>query len=128
MWGCSSSSSSPSLLLSLLSSSSSPSSSFLSLSSSPPHSYTCSVLAELADLNCGVFLLSPEEVENKSKNSWDLIACATSHKRQSPEEAVIDLDLCLYVIWVLSLYNFLGSSSNKCGEEINAGFCVYWLT
>lgn len=71
----------------------------------------------LADLNCGVFLLSPEEVENKSRNSWDLIACATSHKLQSPEEAVIDLDLCLYVIWVLSLYNFLGSSSNKCGEK-----------
>ena len=57
-------------------------------------SYTRSVLAGLT-CNCGLFLASTEEVENKGKNSWDSIACATSDKLQSPKEAATDLYLYL---------------------------------
>lgn len=57
-------------------------------------SYTRSALAGLAS-NCGLCLASTEEVEDKGKNSWDLIACATSDKLQSPKEAAIDLYLYL---------------------------------
>lgn len=57
-------------------------------------SYTRSALAGIAS-NCGLFLASTEEVEDKGKNSWDLIACATSDKLQSLKEAAIDLYLYL---------------------------------
>lgn len=85
-------------------------------------SYARLVLAGLAS-NCGFFLANTEEVKDKGKNSWDLIACATSDKLESPKEAAIDLYLCLYVTWVFSLCNFPGTSSRKFNEERNTGVC-----
>lgn len=59
----------------------------------------------------------------RAKNSWDLIACATSDKLESPKEAATDLYLCLYVTWVLSLCNFPGTSPSKFNKERNTGVC-----
>lgn len=85
-------------------------------------SYARSVLAGLAS-NCGFFLANTEEVKDKGKNSWDLIACATSDKLESPKEAAIDSYICLYVTWVLSLCNFPGTSSSEFNKGRNTEAC-----
>lgn len=79
--------------------------------------------AAWARISLWAFPSNTEEVKDKGKNSWDLIACATSDKLESPKEAAIDLYLCLYVTWVLSLCNFPGTSSGKFNKGRNTGVC-----
>lgn len=77
--------------------------------------------------NCGLFLSSTEEVENKGKNSGGLIVCTTSDKLQSPKEAAIDFYLYLSFsnLNVKITFRYRDISSSKCGEERNAGFCAH---
>lgn len=87
----------------------------MALPASPPTPAPCWLGSHLT---VDFFPANTEEVKDKGKNSWDLIACATSDKLESPKEAAIDLYLCLYVTWVLSLCNFPGTSTSKFNKII----------